>query len=139
MPYWEHFSHDADIGIRGIGNTPEEAFEMAALSFTSVTTDLHCIASSNETVKIHCESSDIELLFYDWINALVYETDTQKILFNKFNVHIANGLLNAECFGEKIIREIHRPAVEVKGATMTELKVYRNEQNLWVAQCIVDV
>jgi SHS2 domain-containing protein len=31
------------------------------------------------------------------------------------------------------------PAVEVKGATLTELKVSRNADGLWTAQCVVDV
>jgi hypothetical protein len=39
--YWEHFSHDADIGIRGIGATKEKAFEQAAIALTSVITDPH--------------------------------------------------------------------------------------------------
>ena len=36
---WEHFPHEADIGIRGIGSTREEAFEQAALALTAVTAD----------------------------------------------------------------------------------------------------
>jgi tRNA nucleotidyltransferase (CCA-adding enzyme) len=28
---WEHFAHDADIGVRGIGASVEEAFEQAAV------------------------------------------------------------------------------------------------------------
>jgi SHS2 domain-containing protein len=33
----------------------------------------------------------------------------------------------------------HQPAVEVKGATFTELKVRRTDQGEWLAQCVVDV
>jgi SHS2 domain-containing protein len=43
--YWEHFSHDADIGIRGIGATKEEAFEQVAIALTAVITDPHCVAA----------------------------------------------------------------------------------------------
>ena len=32
VPSWEHFAHDADIGIRGWGATPAEAFAQAALT-----------------------------------------------------------------------------------------------------------
>ena len=28
---WEHFPHEADMGVRGIGRTRDEAFEQAAL------------------------------------------------------------------------------------------------------------
>jgi SHS2 domain-containing protein len=33
----------------------------------------------------------------------------------------------------------HQPAVEIKGATYTELKVGRTDNGLWFAQCVVDV
>lgn len=33
---WEHFSHQADIGLRGLGATPEQAFEQAAMAMTAV-------------------------------------------------------------------------------------------------------
>jgi tRNA nucleotidyltransferase (CCA-adding enzyme) len=29
-PNWEHFPHEADMGVRGIGPTKEAAFEGAA-------------------------------------------------------------------------------------------------------------
>ncbi|HKJ23114.1 MAG TPA: archease, partial [Gammaproteobacteria bacterium] len=38
-PGWEHFPHDADVGIRGTGDTPEEAFAQAAVAMTAVVTD----------------------------------------------------------------------------------------------------
>jgi tRNA nucleotidyltransferase (CCA-adding enzyme) len=36
---WAHFSHDADIGVVGIGSTKAEAFRQAALALTAVITD----------------------------------------------------------------------------------------------------
>ena len=38
-PHWEHFEHEADIGIRGIAPTLEQAFEQAAIAMTAVMTD----------------------------------------------------------------------------------------------------
>jgi SHS2 domain-containing protein len=35
--------------------------------------------------------------------------------------------------------ERHAPAVEVKGATLTELAVRRDDDGRWRAQCILDV
>ena len=35
---WEHFPHDADVGVRGFGPTPAEAFAQAALALTAVAT-----------------------------------------------------------------------------------------------------
>ena len=36
--HWEHFPHEADIGIRGFGATPAEAFEQAALAMSAAAT-----------------------------------------------------------------------------------------------------
>jgi tRNA nucleotidyltransferase (CCA-adding enzyme) len=33
----------------------------------------------------------------------------------------------------------HRPAVEVKGATFTALRVSQRDDGLWLAQTVVDV
>jgi len=56
-----------------------------------------------------------------------------------FAVAIADGKLKARAFGEKISRERHAPAVEVKGATFTQLEVREDRPGLWRAQCVVDV
>jgi SHS2 domain-containing protein len=37
---WEHFSHVADIGVRGFGSTMAASFEQAALALTSVVAEL---------------------------------------------------------------------------------------------------
>ena len=41
-------------------------------------------------------------------------------------------------WGEPIDVEKHQPAVEIKGATYTELAVYEQDGQ-FVAQCVVDV
>ena len=33
----------------------------------------------------------------------------------------------------------HEPAVEIKGATYTALRVERQKDDTWLAQCVVDV
>ena len=35
---WEHFTHDADMGVRGYGETKSQAFEQVALALTAVIT-----------------------------------------------------------------------------------------------------
>ena len=136
-PHWEHFEHKADMGVRGFGNTPAEAFEQAALAMCAIITDLSLIEARDE-VTVNCEEADQELLFADWLNALIYEMSTRYMLFSQFEVFIDNGRLKAKAWGEPINVKRHQPAVEIKGATYTELAVYRS-QGQWVAQCVVDV
>jgi tRNA nucleotidyltransferase (CCA-adding enzyme) len=136
--HWEHFPHDADIGIRGIGASKEEAFAQAALALTAVITDPRAVAP-RDIVEMTCEAPDDELLFVDWLNALVYEMATRHMLFSRFEVHLNEEQLRARAWGEVVDVARHQPAVEVKGATYTELVVKQDPSGAWLAQCVVDV
>lgn len=144
--YWQHYSHPADIGIRGVGPTKEEAFSQAALALTAIITDLQTV-ESKERVDISCEEQDDGLLFVNWLNALLYEMATQRMLFSKFDVKIEGSRkagsrinqLHAKAWGERIDLKKHSPAVEVKAATYTDLNVEQDKDGNWLVQCIVDV
>ena len=135
---WAHFSHDADMGVRGVGSSLEGAFEGAALALSALTTELASV-SSKETIEIRCEAPDEEMLLFDWLNAIVYEMATRNMVFGAFRVTVVNGRLQATAWGEKRDRKRHTVGVEVKGATFTELRVAARDDGTWVAQCVVDV
>ena len=135
---WEHFEHKADIGIRGIAPTLAEAFEQAALAMTAVICDPDYI-QERQSVELSCQADDIEFLFLDWINELIYLMAVKGLLFKRFQVVINGNLLFATAFGEPASPTKHQPAVEIKGATLTELCVRQTEDGLWLAQCVVDV
>jgi len=137
IPRWEHFPHEADVGVRGVGSTKAEAFEQAALALTAVITDPAAVAKQR-VVEVRCDAPDDELLLVDWLNALVYEMATRHLLFAGFQVTIEGTKLRGTARGEPVDVAKHRPAVEVKGATVTELEV-REENGEWRAQCVVDV
>ncbi len=135
---WEHFSHDADMGVHGKGPSMSAAFEQAALALTAVVTDPGIVHAS-ATVNVCCEESDPEMLFVDWLNIVIYEMATRDMLFGRFQVEVENGVLSASLHGETIDRSRHEPAVEVKGATLTELDVHQDSAGVWHAQCVLDV
>ena len=135
---WEHFPHQADIGVRGIGASKAEAFKQAALALTAVITDPQALNASQK-VEITCEDADDELLLVDWLNALVYEMATRKLFFGRFEVRLAGHRLEGRAWGDTIDVARHQPAVEVKGATLTCLRVGQEPGGAWVAQCVVDV
>lgn len=124
--------------VRGIGLTKEAAFEGAGLALTAVVTEPESVVAT-QPVSIACEAPDDELLLVDWLNALVYEMATRKMLFSRFAVRINDHSLQATAWGEPVEVARHQPAVEVKGATYTELAVKQDEQGRWIAQCVVDV
>lgn len=134
---WEHFEHGADIGVRGLGGTLAEAFEQAALAMTGVVTEIESV-EAHEAVAIDCQAPDHELLLAEWLNSLIYEMSSRKMLFRRFAVQLDDTRLHAQAWGERVDPARHHPAVEIKGATYTALRVAYNDGE-WVAQTVVDV
>jgi len=137
-PKASHFAHVADIGVCGVGPTIEAAFEQAALAMTAVMTEPAKI-ELKESVQIECVAPNAELLFIDWLNAIIFEMATRSMIFGAFEVSLDGLRLRGVATGEPISAERHSPAVEVKGATLTELSVAEDRPGEWRAQCVVDV
>lgn len=137
MP-WEHFFHEADIGVRGRGGTLAEAFEQAAIALTAVVTD-PALVGDRVGIDVTCEAPDNEVLLVDWLNVIVGEMSMRGMLFSRFHVVIEDNHLRAALWGEPVDRARHQPAVEVKGATYTCLQVQQCETGEWIAQTVVDV
>lgn len=138
MGRWELFHHGADIGVRGVGRSRAEAFEQAAVALTSVITDPSTVVPST-VVEFTLREADNELLLVDWLNAVLYEMATRRMLFSRFEVALEGDRLHAKAWGEAVDVAKHQPAVEVKGATFTELRVRQDPDGTWIAQCVVDV
>lgn len=135
---WEHFEHDADIGLRATAPTREALFEAMAEALTALVADPEYVRPV-EPVSIRCEAPDDALLLTDWLNALIYEMAARKMLFGDWRVSIDGQVLTATVTGEPVDRARHEPVVEVKGATYTALAVGRDSEGNWHGQCIVDV
>ena len=137
---WTHFEHEADIGVRGIGTTMEEAFAEAARALVAVSIPLEKVRE-NEVRNLQAGAPDVELLLFAFLNEVVYALRT--FAFARFSVRIRKTdkdlQLNARGWGEPLDPARHAPVVEVKAATMSELAVTRRADGTWVAQCIVDV
>ena len=137
-PRFEHFPHEADIGVRGRGETLAEAFAQAAVALTAVVTDPASVRA-RQAVEIGLEEDDPETLLFEWLNAIVFEMATRGLLFARFDVDLEGRRLSARAHGEPVDVGRHCPAVEVKGATMTGLRVAQERDGSWVAECVVDV
>ena len=137
-PRYELFSHPADIGIRGIGRSVAEAFSQAGRALTSVIVNP---ATVKETLTRHicCTSEDLDTLFYDYLNEILYEMSVHHMLFSRFDVSITGHTLHATLHGEHFAQNRHEIAVEIKGATYYELLVQKKTNGLYIAQAVVDV
>jgi SHS2 domain-containing protein len=140
MPF-EYLEHTADIGIRGIGETVEEAFCEAALALFNLMVDLEEIVPK-EAVYVTVEAQQLDLLLVEWLSGLLVKKDLEGILLSRFHVDIRttnDGFsLRGEGWGEPLDLKRHRPKTEVKGVTYAGLRVQK-EDGRWLAQCVVDI
>ncbi len=136
--YWTHFEHRADVGIQGVGPDPGKAFAQAGLALMAIMCELDCIRIQSSR-NLECTGQDQEMLFFDFINELIYLVSAEGYVFADLQVHIQNQGLKAKAWGESLDHSRHQIGVEVKGASFNNLKVFQNEQGLYLAQCIVDV
>jgi SHS2 domain-containing protein len=97
--------------------------------------------SPETVVEVRREAPDEELLLLEWLDAILFQVATQRLLFSKFLVRFPErNRIEGAMFGEPLDPSKHELAVEVKGPTCTELSVRKDQQSgLWIAQCVVDV
>ncbi len=135
---WEHFEHEADIGLRALAPTREALFELMGEALTAIVTDpknVRCV----DAVTVSCEAPDDALLLVDWLNALVFEMATRRMIFGDWDVELSGHKLDARISGEVVDRSRHEPVVETKGVTYTALAVEQDDDGNWHGQCVVDV
>ena len=138
MKEFELFEHTADVGVRGFGRTVEEAFENTAKAMMSVMFDLEAIEPRRE-VEIECSAGNVEELLVAFLNEVLSMIDIEGLVLGEFKVRINENKLTCVARGEEFKAEKHHPKTEVKAATYSQLRVFKNDDGYWVAQCIVDV
>lgn len=138
---FELFEHKADVGVRGIGGTIEEAFGECARAMFSVMVELESV-EARESAGVKVKARDERELLLEFLNELLYESSAREMVFSEFEVKIKKGEkeleLKGTARGERIDQKKHKLKTEVKGASYSGLNV-REENGKIVAQCIVDV
>ncbi len=140
--HFEQFEHGADVGVRGFGSTPAEAFEAAAAAlFTLLAADLSRVRPA-AAERIALEGPALDELLVAFLNELISLSDARRLVFGRVSVRIdeADGRfrLSAVAEGEPFDPARHEFTVVPKGASFTALSVAR-EDGHWRAQCVVDV
>lgn len=135
-PGFGYFDHDADIGIEGRGRSIEEAFVEAARAMFSLPYDLSK-ARPERRVEFEFEEEDPELALVEWLNAALAASRVEELVPAEFELRRDGNRWRGTIIGSPISDDIDR-GTEVKGATLTELAV-RRENGTWTARCVVDV
>jgi tRNA nucleotidyltransferase (CCA-adding enzyme) len=141
MPY-EYLDHQADLGIRGIGSTPQEALSEGAHAMLAAMADVTGVRQQRQLTQ-RCTAPDIASLFVAWLNELLYQREVNDLLFASARVtRLEQGnegwILEGIACGERLDRNRHEIHTEVKGATYYGLE-YRSEPGRYTIQCVVDV
>ena len=138
----EWLDHTADVGFRATGESIEDAFIEAAKALFSLMFELEDIRPVTERCVEVSARSRSELLV-EWLSELLAQKELSGLVFSQFEVAIAGNEVNGfsavgRAFGERLDRERHRIATEVKGISYLGLDVFQRGE-IWVVQVVVDV
>jgi len=140
MYRFEYLDHTADVEVRGIGDTVEEAFCAVAAGMFNLMIALDRIAP-RESLRLKVSAPRLELLLVEWLGRLLGEKEVSGLIFSRFSVGIeetGDGFrLRGEAWGERLDPARHRPELEVKGVSYAGLRVEERDGR-WIAQCVLD-
>ena len=139
----EQFDHGADVGVRGYGATPSEAFEGAAEALFGLLAAEPSAVRPVVEERIACHAGGLEELLVAFLNELIFLASSRGLVFGRFAVEIQEAApsgyrLRAQVWGEPYDPKRHESTVEPKGATLTALRV-EEAAGRWLAQCVIDV
>src|SRR5262245_32580664 len=135
---YETFDHTADLGLRVRAADLNTLFAEAGLALSSaLVEDLGAVRSARQ-LHVELPADDLEYLLFDWLKALLYHFDTERVVCSRFEVQVGEGGLKGDAWGEPMDEARHQPGHEVKAITYHGLRVERDGDG-WLAEVIVDV
>lgn len=121
-PDFEILEHTADAGIIARGETLPELFAHAAEGMFTLMVDLDGVRET-EARDISARGEDVAHLLADWLLELLILTETEGLLFRRFEVTMRDSGLTGKAFGERIDRARHDLRGDIKGVTRHLLEV----------------
>jgi SHS2 domain-containing protein len=135
---FEILDHTADIGIIAYGSDVTELFQNAAKGMLSLITDLRCV-EKKLLKEIVVQEQDSVALLVAWLNGILYELDTEHVIYKDFDLVIKDGdRMTATCYGEELDLQKHVMKREIKAATYHNLSI-RKQNNIYSATIIFDI
>ncbi len=117
----EEIEHTADWAIHVRGRDLAELFTRAAQGMYALVTDLAGVRPLVER-KVTLESFDAETLLVDWLSELLWYTESEGLVFSRFEVHeIMPTRLQATVRGE-VVSDLEK---QIKAVTFHNLAIRR--------------
>lgn len=135
----EVFEHTADLGLRIRSGTLVELFGEAGTALFQLMVENMCDVKPLVHREVRIEQVEVELLFFDWLNELLYLSDSEQLVLCQFEVRINHSLLEATVWGEPLNEATHQLDHEVKAITYHQLKVLQESDGQWLAEVILDI
>jgi SHS2 domain-containing protein len=136
----ETYDHTADLGLRIFGSDLNDVFRTAGEGLFDVIVANRRDIATNQTEPVRLKADTTEDLLVDWLNELIFRSETQHRLYARFDVGIdpSGCVLEGTIGGEELDSARHILDHEVKAATRHGLSL-RHENDEWVAEVIVDI
>lgn len=136
----ETFDHTADVGLRVTGADLDDLFRTAAEGmFDYIVVNRGDVNALLEEEIILQADTPADLLL-DWLNELIFHSETKHRLFRAFDVRVAadGKSLRANVRGETIDPSRHILDHEVKAVTRHALDLHEAD-GAWMAEMILDI
>ena len=137
-PGWEHFEVEADVGVRGWGDSRAVAVAQATLGVFALLVE-PAEVEPREVREVRAQAEGPEALLVAWIDECLYVHDIEGFVVREVEMTVcsdtlAHGLLR----GEPLDPARHRVGTVVKGATYHTVALGLRD-GVHEARIIVDV
>lgn len=139
---FKFLEHTADVYVAAHGEDIAEAFENAALAMFEVMTDTAKVTVTEED-SVEIEAEDEYALLYNWLEALLVNSEVDGMLYSKFKIssleETVDGFkLIATACGEKFNASKHEQKVAVKAVTYHRMKIVKDADEV-ALEFILDI
>jgi len=143
MPFRFHDEiSTADVAFEAWGGTQEELFISGAEALLRTMVEAPEQVARQEELSIRLEHEELDLLFWSFLQELIFYKDARRLLLHADRVRIEERIgifrLEAVVSGEQIDADRHRLLVDVKAVTLHRFKV-AFVGNVWKAVVVLDV
>ena len=126
QPRFEVLEHTADAGIVARGATLADAFAAAAEGMYALMVDVAGVRETESRDVTATGADELQLLEH-WLLELLFLTETEGLVFRRFDVELDGTSLRARAHGEHLDRERHEIGGDVKGVTRHLTQVERED------------
>ena len=125
MERYIQIPHTADLAIEVYGKYDKSLFENAAIGMFDIMADLEGIQKSIE-MDINAKAIDFEELLVSWLDELLFNFYTKKIIFFDFYIkEISENCITSLCKGRSIEKNRNRLKTEIKAITYHDFNIQK--------------